>query len=604
MGHRVHGRDGVTEDPAWLEEARSLAAMPWDDFLTMLESQPSRTRRAMLRARFRFDVIGFATFCFPEICTRPWNDYHRHVLRREKVPWYVRLAERKPNQRDAQAAFRGIAKSTTMQIDDVHDVVYGLEGYTVVVGPGEDEGAEWSSDLRALLAHDGPLRWLYGTITIGSGSESFIVQAPGQDPQRFRFVSSRSKVRGTKFGHIRVTKVQLDDYDDRKRVKNQTLRDEDADFITKDVLKLGAPGGVGTIFQLRGTVHHNESQIARMLRREAPHRGWTSRKWQAVLSWPKRHDLWAACGRIYANLAIRPSPAQLAALEDEHPDLDTDQHFDRHRVNVARVFYEANREAMDDGVELLDPVAHPIFNVFVMIWTEGRASVESELQNNAIDPTTQVFRADAMHRCRLERTPQGQRIIRADGTAVWLRDCRVKLRWDPVPGQSESGDFAAVAIVARCPLGYAFVIYGWIARASATRQLGTVFDAAGMFHEGQPGAIEGKVESNGFASGLVTEYRREMAAREADGRFYRLDLHGKATSKNKEERIGAMEVAVTNGHLQFADTIPVECMAMFEAWRPDGSADHDDFPDAVAAAVEDLGTAGPEIVSDPNRRLV
>ena len=595
----------MKEDPAWLEEARSLAAMPWDDFLAMLEGEGSATRRALLRCRFRYDVIGFATFCFPEVCTRPWNAYHRHVLRREKVPWYVRLAERKPNQRDAQAAPRGIAKSTTMQIDDVHDVVYGLEGYVLVIGPGETEGAEWSNALRALLESDSPtFRWLYGAVKLSSGVEIFTAQAPGHKPVMFRFASSRSKIRGTKFGTIRPTKVQYDDYDDRKRVKNPTLREEDAAFITRDALKVGAIGGIGTIHQLRGTVHHNEAQIAKMLDRRAPHRGWTSRRWQAVISWPARPDLWDACGRIYANLAIRPNAAQFARLEAENPDLDPDQITERHRVNVARAFYEANRAAMDEGVELLDPVALPIFDVYVMIWTEGRASVESELQNNANDPTTQVFRTEAFHRCRVERLRQGARIHRADGSTVWLRECRVKVRWDPVPGQSEDGDFAAVTVVARCPLGYAFVLFGWIARASATRQLGTVFDAAGMFHEGQPANIEGRVESNGFATGLVTEYKRERAAREEDGRFYRLELRGKATSKNKEERIGALEVSATNGWLQFADTIPTDCLGQFDDWRPDGSADHDDFPDAVAAAVEDLGSAGPEIVSEASRRLV
>lgn len=594
----------MQEDPAWLAEARRLAAVPWPDFLDLVEVEPEEVAREMLYARFRFDVLNFASFCFPEVCTRPWNDYHRHVLGREKVRWSDRLAQRKPNQRDAQAAPRGIAKSTSGQIDDVHDVVYGLEGYTLVIGPGETEGTEWSNALRALLEEEGEaFRWIYGKIDVSSGVEIFTTQAPGQRRCMFRFASSRSKIRGTKYGTIRPTKVQYDDYDDRKRVKNPTLREEDAAFITRDALKVGAIGGIGTIHQLRGTVHHNESQIAKMLDRRAPHRGWTSRRWRAVERWPDRTDLWDACGRIYCNLAIRPNAAQLEALEEAHPDLDTDQHAERHRENVARAFYEANRAAMDEGVELLDPVALPIFDVYVMIWNEGRASVESELQNNAIDPTTQVFNREHLHRCKILRTQRGIFIRRADGSEVALRACRVKLRWDPVPGQSDAGDFAAIVVAARCPLGYAFILSGWIARASATRQLVTAFESAAAFHEGQPAAIEGKVESNGFAAGLVSDYRRERDEREKAGTFHRLTLLGKATSNNKEERIGALEVSATNGWLQFADDLPEDCIGQLESWRPDGSADHDDFPDAAAAAVEDLGNAGPEVVSDPSRRL-
>lgn len=585
----------VEESADWLDLCRVVADEPVDAFMARMEAMPEAQQKALLRARFRYDRMGFIKFCWPDRAYRPFNPYHAWIFSPRKMHHLTRLRLRR-GAKDAQAAPRGFAKSTGEMFDCAHDCAYGLEGYIVVVQVRKDDAIGWGKSLRALLTESEPFAWLYGTPTITAGKTEYTVTV-GSNVTPFRFSSRGIAIRGTQVNNQRPTKIVFDDAEDRIRVLNPKLREEDAKFITDDALKAG-PREKNLLVRWRGTVLHPEAQLAMMLDHKSPHAGWSARKWKAVKSWPTRADLWDAAGRICTNLSLRPSPAQLRALRAEHEDADMEQLILLHRVALARQFYEANRDAMDEGAEVLDEHAMPLFDVYTIVWLEGWASVWRELQNEPRDPNSQVFWRERCTRHRRIVDHRGIVIVAADKREIPLSTCRLMGRWDPTPGVSLSGDFAAVAVMAKDPMGYRYLLPVWMRRASPTEQLEACWQMSEQF-----GCSKFKMESNGFQRLLDDQHPAEVARRASLGRYADLRLDPVVTTENKEMAIGAMELPVQNGWLSFDEELSEDFWSQLENWRSDGSAAHDDGIEVAAKLFVDLGGTTPGLVADPNRRM-
>lgn len=551
------------EDAPYLASVETVGAWSVEQFRDRVtaESDPAK-RRALYRARFRTHVREFARFCLPDSVDMAWDDYAATRLDRVKDHW----KSGRPTTRTADAAPRGIAKSTTERIDALHDICYGLERYIVVAMASHDDAIEWSECVFGWLKEPTPqIAWLYGPFKVTGGVQRWRATPRGGQPCALRCVSFGGKIRGTHDGNVRPTKIVCDDAEDRKRVHNPKLRGEDTQFLTDDVLKAGQRQG-GTIFRWVGTVLSKDAILSKMLGSVIPLAGWRARKWQAVITWPSGPGvaLWTEYQRIYSDLRI-----------SRDPEL---------RQAVAARFYDANRAAMDEGVIVLNPAMMPIDRVYRIICDEGWRSVNRELQNEDNDPTEQVFDSRTFRRCRVERGREGIVIIAADGRRVPLAGCTKTLRWDPALGTSSDGDFAAVVVGARDQDGYTYTLAVWMRRANPTEQLAAVWSLAEAW-----GLERGSLESNGFQRLLDGEFKRQQDERRAAGRFWKFTLVQEPSTTEKEERICAQEPGVMNGWHQFADTLPVEFLGQFDSIRPEGSSTNDDGPDAWEGMVVRLG---------------
>lgn len=554
----------------WHELAAELAERPWEEFCDLLERADALTRGDMLRARFRYDRANFLKWCFPEVFYLPWNDYHLWVLSRPKRGWREGVGHERggsrPSVRMAVAAPRGIAKTTLTKGELVHDIVYGLEGYIVVMSAGMQLARGITSHLRSLFKQRGsPLEELYGPFGVSGGVDQFAVQVRANRPVGVLAKSFATEIRGANDEAVRPTKIVIDDGEKRLEVNNPDQRAKWWAYLLEDVAKAGPKEG-GLAVEMRGTILHPDSILARLQK----HPGWRSRKWRAMVAWPERMDLWERCGRFWADLTLG-----------------------EHREACAKAFYEANRAEMDRGAEVLDQVAEPLFQLFTLIWSEGLRSFLKEKQNEATDSTAQFFDSSKFARCRVE----GDVVVAADGRRVKLQDLRKVLFLDPIPGKelgqlgessgAAEGDLAAIAVLGRDALGYGFLLDVWMRRCRDSDMLAVSFALAERW------SVERAfIESVGFQRLVTRDFRRLRQEREKAGEFFQLDVQGVSVSMRKEDRIARLDAPLSNGWLQLNETIGPDVTSQFDEFP---NAAHDDAPDAVEGAWSHSGGSPPRM---------
>ncbi len=570
----------------------SYAALDGATFASRIAPLDARLQREAMRLRFRGNLPAFLKFCFPALFDAPWNRFHLDVLTRPKAPWAERIgrtAEGSDTDTDtdsgltlrAVAAPRGIAKTTLLKGELVHDLVYGLENYIVVVSSETRLARGITKHLRRLfLARGSRLDALYGPFIVEGGVDEFSVVFP--DGRRVGVLarSFGTQVRGANEDGARPTKIVIDDGERPGRVRNPRLRREDQEFLDDDILKAGPIEG-GLNVDWRGTVLATDSILANLL--TSP--GWEGSKWQAVEKMPDRLDLWEECGRVFKDLAL----GKVAA-----------------RRRAAQAFYNARRAEMDAGAVVLDPFRFGLFQFFCEVWIFGWRSVLRERQNDPHGGGTKFFRVypsspaarDGFARCRVEGDKAtGGYLYPADGRPrIPLSEVRFFARLDPIPGKelgtmgddngAGAGDFAAIAIVGKDAHGYSYVVDVWLRRARDSEQVSALWDLCEKWR-----VEKVSVESNGFQRFVGRDFRQQQEARRKAGRWVGVSVEvdkDARSSTNKEDRIAALESPTTNRWLQFAEHLPPELWRQFDLFP---GCDHDDGPDAVEGAWRLSGAA-------------
>lgn len=553
-----------------LPTAEALAALPAEVFLDRLaQIDDPEVQRDALRHRFRVDRSGLLKWCFPALFSRKWNGYHLDVLMRPKPSARDRVG------RDilrADAAPRGIAKTTLLKGEIVHDVCYALEDNIVVVSAEMRLARKITKHLRAIFRNPpAPLLDLFGPFVVEGGVDQFTVTTPDGHTTGFLARSFGTAVRGENSDGARPTKIAVDDGERSDRVRNPEQRRVWWEFLHDDLLRCGPIEG-GLLVEWRGTVLHPDAVLPHLLK--AP--GWRGGLWKACEAWPERQELWAEAGRIFADAT--------------RGDVDT-------RRDAAMGFYLANKAEMDRGAKMLDDVAMPLFRFYEQIWTYGLRQVLRELQNEPRTAGTKFFRVAEFRRCQVVgNKANGGYILTADGRRVPLSECRTFARLDPIPGRAlgtmgddggaGAGDYAAIAVIARDAHGYVYVLDVWRRRARDGEQIAALWALYDLWL-----FERASIESNGFARLLGGEFERVRAERKAARKTTALTASEDTTTSNKEDDIATMEAGCATGIIQWSDRVPVEVLNEADAF-PDG--DHDDGIDAVARCIlrSRVGTVG------------
>lgn len=540
-----------------------MAKLPPDEFEQLWVSSTPEVRDDLVRARGRYDRGFFLKWCWPDLFNRPWNQFHEVVLNEVDPPWH----ERERNTLRCKAAPRGIAKTTTGKGTMVHALAYGLDVVGAVLSAEQGLAYGISDHIRQMFKdEESEFCRLFGPFQIEGGVAKWHGSGPGLPMFGLVAKSMNSQMRGSNIRGIRPTRYLLDDCERPDKVRNPKQRDKDHHFLQDDVLKAG-PIEARSVFDWVGTVLHSDAVIARILKSPA----WVGQKYQAIISWPDRTDLWDRARRIYLDLELGEEPIRSAC---------------------ARAFYEANREAMNAGAEVLDPVAAPLFELYREIWSNGLRSFMRERQNDPRNPDDQLFVSESFRRFDIvERN--GELVIVSDPDEfgrrreVPLAETRRYLRWDPSMGGS-GADFGAVASLARDRLGFTYVLALWMRRARPGVQLEAVWSASEVW-----GIHRGSLESNGFQALLDNEFRRQHLQRQEQGRWFQLQLELDPSTTNKEDRIAGLEPMAANGWLLFNRSIGQPVFNQFDDF-PNG--DNDDAPDAVEGAFARLGGRSPRMV--------
>ncbi len=544
--------------------ARKVAAIPAAEFHRRLRDMDAEQYRNALYLRFRFDYESFCRWCWPDRYLLPFNELTRSILSRSDAPgWRYRVK----NTRHAIAAPRGYGKSELgCYAQIIHAIMYDLEACIMMLSCTADLAKGQVKDIRnACSDSESPLWSIYGPIEVEGPLSETLISPAGLPPAAIFFAGFGGTVRGTKHitRGIRPGLTVLDDGENPKNVRSSDQRREKWNFLTKDIDKLGPREG-GMRLWIQGTVLHTDSMLANALK----HPGYKSERWQAIISWPDNPDLWAQCGRLWCDLTKPDREAQ------------------------AEAFYEEHREAMDEGVEVLDPKVEPIYVLYTQIWGGGLAAFLQEKQNDPRDPNAQVFDLDRFVRCRIE----GNTLVTGDNRKLDLANGlkRRFMRWDPAMGDA-AGDYGALAVGLQDTWGYKYIVDGWMRKAKPSEQLAAMWALCERWRIRRV-----SLESNGFQKLLGGDFAREKARRKAAGEYWQVQCIEERSTTNKEMRIASLEPDCHNGWLQFGERLPPEMLQQFEDF-PNGA--HDDGPDAVEGCHAGLGGSPVRMATGRGQRL-
>jgi predicted phage terminase large subunit-like protein len=454
---------------------------------------------------------------------------------------------------EATAAPRGHAKTShRVIVKTAHAILYGYEPYTLILSFNKTNAVAKLKDIRAFLQSEKIVSVFGIVVPKNAGQESFETT----NGCRLEAMGRGGKVRGLKFGAYRPTRLVFDDVEDLEGTRTVEQREKTFQWFSKDVMPSVQKGGKYLAnVDFVGTILHDESLLAKQLQTS----GWTSRKFKALLEWPKNTALWDDWKAIYCNL------------------------HDKDAVKKAKAFYEANEAAMNEGANVLWPEGDPLYGIQEFIIQYGRAAFQSEKQNEPYDPDKQLLDPDACERFTVywPHSPQWPQRLNGERFAIVCNRTKKAIRaseltffvaLDPALGKTATSDYAATVVCAQDLSGYIYVLDCRLKREAPTHYIGATYQLAAKW-----GFDTLNLEIQGFQE-LLKQPFAEV------GKLYPdtpLKIYGMKQHVNKQARIQTLEPYFSAGWIKFNNDVEPELLNQLRLF-PTG---HDDGADALQMAV-------------------
>lgn len=456
--------------------------------------------------------------------------------------------------RIAIAAPRGHAKSTLVETYILWCICYGLESCIVILSNTAAQAAEHLAHIKhelegnpMLLADfpgvceprdskPGPPRWTQSLIITRNNIKVTALGA-GQD------------MRGLRHNQFRPGLIVLDDVENREAANSAERREKLFNWLMRDVVKAGDDR---TNIILVGTILHYDSLLAK-LTDESGSFGWVGHRYKAVISWFVHPELWEAWELIYTGREA-----------DEQGNTGPD---------AARSMFEAIKEDMMDGVEVLWSQRESFYDLMVMRITEGRASFDAEKQNEPVDPSSCLFREEDIVLWDADGTTEDELLDSLQGHCSYIGAC------DPSMGKAGKGrdDSAIITLVRDTKTGTLYVVDADIARRTPLQ----IIEAILAYHKRRKYVAFG-VEAVQFQAFFATELQRESNAQ-----GLHLPVKKIKPTSDKLGRIQSLQPLIKSGTIRFSK----RHRTLLDQLRQFPKAAHDDGPDALEMAVGMAGTA-------------
>jgi predicted phage terminase large subunit-like protein len=378
-------------------------------------------------------------------------------------------------------------------------------------------------------AHQRPARWRKHEVITGNAVK---LTALGTD----------SKLRGRKHNQHRPSLIVVDDAENDESVRSPEQRQALSDWFDKALLKCGTPK---TNVAVLGTIFHYDSLLAR-LTNPAKSPGWRALVYRAVESFATRLDLWDTWESIFTHReefqgATGPGAAQS--------------------------FYTSNQEAMLEGTRVLWPEKESYLELMILRLTEGRASFDSEKQNQPGATGDGCFQeSDFVYWDQEFGTEE-----------ALLAHMGPKVRFfggvDPSLGKAGNNrDDCGIVTIARHPAtGVLYVLDADIRKRRPDQIIETVIS----YHR-QRGYRQVAFEANQFQEFLADELVKRSKA--AGCRVPVMDIKH---STDKLGRMQGLQPLVSSGQVRFTR----RHVTLLEQLRQFPHGAHDDGPDALEMAV-------------------
>jgi predicted phage terminase large subunit-like protein len=274
--------------------------------------------------------------------------------------------------------------------------------------------------------------------------------------------------------------------------------------------------------------------------------GWNGRKYKAVNQFSSNPQLWEKWASVFRT------------HEDYEGTCGPD---------AAGSFFEANRQLMLEGTQVLWPERESYYDLMVMRQTEGVRSFQSEKQNEPIDPQLCIFKEEDFMFWD-DEFRDVQHLIQSLGhKARFYGAC------DPSMARNRRGDYTAIVILLRdfsAKINY--VIAADLSHLPPSGAIDKITEYARMYE-----FREFAIESNNFQQLMVEDLKRRIVA---CGR--RLRIHEITSRTNKQSRIASLEPYIRQGNVRFCrkHRLLLNQLTQFPL------AKNDDGPDALEMAMQ------------------
>lgn len=472
------------------------------------------------------DLKFFCRAYFPEYFTAPAGTFHDKAYEEMRD-----LLNRPPSgARIVRAWPRGFAKSSIYSLFvPVNALLYGKRPFIVLCSDTESQAESFMADIKDAFENNIRILEDFGDAR-GSvwRADEIVVRSMRGERCRLVAIGAESSVRGLRHGQYRPKLVILDDLEDDEAVRTVERINKRHTWLQRALVPLGDET---TDFVYVGTVMAYDCVLDRILHNPT----WDSAKLAAVIKWSSS-PLWDEWRKLYTDLSVP----------------------EKERKRRARAFFDAHRDEMLDGTEVLWPEGKPYVTLMEILEDIGEVAFWSEYQNDPINPEECIFDPEWFHYYDEDEL----RKVRIVEYAAAL---------DPALGKSRLGDYTAFITVGRGSNGVLYVLDAVIERLTPDRTIELVMEKARQFPYTRVG-----VEVNVFQELLRLQLVKESAER---GIY--LPLVEIRHNKDKVIRVQSLIPFVKNGYVRFRrdQTLLLQQLQTFPAGR------WDDGPDALEQAV-------------------
>lgn len=488
------------------------------------------------------DMEFFGRAYFPHYFSKPSPEFHRELdaiwqqgVLKGSYPLTAadtKMISRLPGTRRAVAAPRGHAKSTNLTFKGtMHSTLYGYKHYPIIISDSSEQAEGFLDNIRVEFEENTAILEDFGVLA-GSVWRSNVLLT--KTNIKIEAIGSGKKIRGRKHRNWRPDLIILDDVENDENVRTPEQRKKLKDWFDKAVSKCGDDY---TDIIYIGTLLHYDSLLAKTLTNPA----YRSIKYKAVIQFSQADDLWQQWETIFT-------------------DLSNDD-----RESEALAFFQAHKEAMLEGTQVLWEEKLSYYDLMVMRVSEGEASFNSEEQNEPINPDDCLFMEEWFDYYNEAEVNFGDPAFDFFGFI------------DPSLGKTKRSDFSAIVTLAKHKgSGYMYVVDADIERRHPDRIIADVLAKerwlrASFGH----GYRKLGAETNQFQWFL----KEELAKASAKAGLY-LPIEEVQQTSDKVMRIQTLQPDVKNKYIKFNRRHKrlLEQLTQF----PMGA--HDDGPDALEGA--------------------
>ena len=436
------------------------------------------------------DMEFFGRAYFPHYFSRPSPEFHREldaiwqqgVLkgRYPLTPADTKAISRLPGVRRAVAAPRGHAKSTNLTFKGtMHSTLYGYKHYPIIISDSSEQAEGFLDNIRVEFEENTAILEDFGSLAGSVWRSNVLVTKTNI---KIEAIGSGKKIRGRKHRNWRPDLIILDDVENDENVRTPEQRKKLKDWFDKAVSKSGDDY---TDIVYIGTLLHYDSLLAKTLTNPA----YRSIKYKAVIQFSQADDLWQQWESIFT-------------------DLSNDD-----RESEALAFFQAHKEAMLEGTQVLWEEKLSYYDLMVMRVSEGEASFNSEEQNEPINPDDCLFMEEWFDYYNEAEVNFGDPAFDFFGFI------------DPSLGKTKRSDFSAIVTLAKHKgSGYMYVVDADIERRHR-RCAGQGAVAPGQLRPRLPEAGRGDkpvpvVPEGGAGQGRALPPNRGGAADQRQGHAY------------------------------------------------------------------------------------